>query len=720
MSTQLGKTVAEPVKPEEQLDYHALNAMLNLYDANGKIQFDKDREAANQFFLQHVNQNTVYFHDLEEKIDYLINNKYYDPQVIEQYDFSFIKELFKRAYSYKFRFKSFLGAYKYYTSYTLKTFDGRRYLERFEDRVSMTALFLADGDAGLAEHLVDEIMTGRFQPATPTFLNAGKAQRGELVSCFLLRIEDNMESIGRSINSALQLSKRGGGVALLLSNIRESGAPIKHIENQSSGVIPVMKLLEDSFSYANQLGARQGAGAVYLNAHHPDIMNFLDTKRENADEKIRIKTLSLGIVVPDITFELAKRNDDMYLFSPYDVERVYGKAFGDISVTEHYEEMVEDPRIRKKKINARHFFQTVAELQFESGYPYIMFEDTVNRANPVKTSWINMSNLCSEILQVNSASEFNADLTYEELGSDISCNLGSLNIAMTMDSPDFANTVETAIRGLTAVADKTSIDSVPSVRRGNDESHAIGLGQMNLHGYLGREHIEYGSEEGLDFTNAYFAAVLYAALRASNKIARERGEYFTEFPQSEYASGEFFDRYDPEEFKPKTKKVQELFDASSIHTPSAQDWEDLKQDVAKHGLYNRNLQAVPPTGSISYINNSTSSIHPIASKIEIRKEGKIGRVYYPAPHMDNENLEYFKDSYEIGFEKIVDTYAVATKYVDQGLSLTLFFKDTATTREVNRAQIYAWRKGIKTLYYIRLRQMALEGTEVEGCVSCML
>lgn len=720
MSTQLGKTVAEPVKPEEQLDYHALNAMLNLYDANGKIQFDKDREAANQFFLQHVNQNTVYFHDLEEKIDYLINNKYYDPQVIEQYDFSFIKELFKRAYSYKFRFKSFLGAYKYYTSYTLKTFDGRRYLERFEDRVSMTALFLADGDTGLAEHLVDEIMTGRFQPATPTFLNAGKAQRGELVSCFLLRIEDNMESIGRSINSALQLSKRGGGVALLLSNIRESGAPIKHIENQSSGVIPVMKLLEDSFSYANQLGARQGAGAVYLNAHHPDIMNFLDTKRENADEKIRIKTLSLGIVVPDITFELAKRNDDMYLFSPYDVERVYGKAFGDISVTEHYEEMVEDPRIRKKKINARHFFQTVAELQFESGYPYIMFEDTVNRANPVKTSWINMSNLCSEILQVNSASEFNADLTYEELGSDISCNLGSLNIAMTMDSPDFANTVETAIRGLTAVADKTSIDSVPSVRRGNDESHAIGLGQMNLHGYLGREHIEYGSEEGLDFTNAYFAAILYAALRASNKIARERGEYFTEFPQSEYASGEFFDRYDPEEFKPKTKKVQELFDASSIHTPSAQDWEDLKQDVAKYGLYNRNLQAVPPTGSISYINNSTSSIHPIASKIEIRKEGKIGRVYYPAPHMDNDNLEYFKDSYEIGYEKIVDTYAVATKYVDQGLSLTLFFKDTATTREVNRAQIYAWRKGIKTLYYIRLRQMALEGTEVEGCVSCML
>ncbi|MCZ9289680.1 class 1b ribonucleoside-diphosphate reductase subunit alpha [Corynebacterium evansiae] len=717
--TELGKTVQEPVDQREQLDYHALNAMLNLYNDAGEIQFDKDREAANQYFLQHVNQNTVYFHDLEEKVKYLVDNEYYDPEVLDQYEFSFVKSLFKQAYAKKFRFQSFLGAYKYYTSYTLKTFDGRRYLERFEDRVCMVALGLAAGDTELASNLVDEIMDGRFQPATPTFLNIGKKQRGEPVSCFLLRIEDNMESIGRSINSALQLSKRGGGVALLLSNVREAGAPIKHIENQSSGVIPVMKLLEDAFSYANQLGARQGAGAVYLSAHHPDILRFLDTKRENADEKIRIKTLSLGVVIPDITFELAKRNDDMYLFSPYDVERVYGKPFADVSITEHYEEMVEDPRIRKSKINARAFFQTLAEIQFESGYPYIMFEDTVNKANPIEGR-ITHSNLCSEILQVSTPSEFNADLTYKKIGDDISCNLGSMNIAKAMDSEDFSKTIETAIRGLTAVADQTSIDSVPSVRQGNDNSHAIGLGQMNLHGFLGREHIHYGSEEALDFTNAYFATVMYEALKASNKIAQERGEKFHNFENSQYATGEFFDRYDPADFAPKTERVRQIFGNSSIHVPTAQDWQQLKDDVQTHGLYNRNLQAIPPTGSISYINNSTSSIHPIASKIEIRKEGKIGRVYYPAPYMTNENLEYYEDAYEIGYEKIIDTYAVATKYVDQGLSLTLFFKDTATTRDINRAQIYAWRKGIKTIYYIRLRQTALTGTEVEGCVSCML
>ena len=203
-----------------ELDYHALNAMLNLYDADGRIQFEKDREAARQYFLQHVNQNTVFFHDLDEKLDYLVEENYYEPEVLARYDREFVKLLFGHAYAKKFRFPTFLGAFKYYTSYTLKTFDGKRYLERFEDRVCMVALTLADGDTALARNLVDEIIDGRFQPATPTFLNSGKKQRGEPVSCFLLRIEDNMESIGRSINSALQLSKRGGGVALLLSNIR--------------------------------------------------------------------------------------------------------------------------------------------------------------------------------------------------------------------------------------------------------------------------------------------------------------------------------------------------------------------------------------------------------------------------------------------------------------------------------------------------------------------
>lgn len=700
------------------MNYFDLNAHLNI-PVGGQYQLDKDKEAVRQYFLQHVNQNTVFFHTLDEKLAYLVEHEYYDEEVLGQYEFEDIKALFQQAYNHKFRFQSFLGAYKFYTSYALKTFDGERYLERYEDRVCMAALTIARGNVAEAQTLVDEIISGRFQPATPTFLNAGRKQRGELVSCFLMRIEDNMESIGRAITNSLQLSKRGGGVALLLSNIREAGAPIKKVENCSSGVIPVMKMLEDAFSYANQLGARQGAGAVYLNVHHPDIMKFLDTKRENADEKIRIKTLSLGVVIPDITFELAKNNQDMYLFSPYDVERVYGKPFADISITEHYHDMVANAEIRKKKIKARELFKVLAELQFESGYPYILFEDNATRGNPLEGR-INMSNLCSEILQTNSPSTFAKDGSYAELGKDISCNLGSMNVAKAMDGGDLGKTVECAIRALTAVSEESDLETAPPVHAGNQSTHAVGLGQMNLHGFLGREGIEYGSPEALDFVNMYFYTVTYHAIKTSMNLAKEKGYWFTGFEQSDYYGGSYFHKYITEEVSPKYANIEALFDMYGVVLPTTQEWVSLMQDVSVYGMYNAYLQAVPPTGSISYINNSTSSIHPIASQVEVRKEGKLGRVYYPAPHMTNENKEFFKDAYSLGWKALIDTYAEASKHVDQGLSCTLFFPHDATTREINKAQIYAWQKGIKTLYYIRLRQEALKGTEVEECQSCML
>ena len=705
-------------------DYHSLNAMLNLYDEDGNIQFDKDHEAVDAFLAEHVAPRMIRFESTRERLRYLVDHHYYEYDVFSKYSPEFLDAFYAHADALPHRFETFLGAFKFYRSYALKTFDGEHYLEDFPQRAAAVSLALADGDEPMAMRTLDEIVLGRFQPATPTFLNLGKAQRGEPVSCFLVRIEDNMESISRGINAALQLSKRGGGVALLLSNLREEGAPIKHIENQSSGVVPVMKLLEDSFSYANQLGARQGAGAVYLHAHHPDILKFLDTKRENADEKIRIKSLALGVVIPDITFELAKRREKMALFSPYDVERVYGVPFADVNVTAKYEEMLADDRIRKTFIDAREFFTTLAEIQFESGYPYLLFEDTANAANPIDGR-ITMSNLCSEFLQVQEPSTYYEDLSYAHVGRDVSCNLGSLNIARAMDA-GLAGPVETAIRALTAVSQHTHIGAVPSIARANEEGHAIGLGQMNLHGFLAREGIRYGSPEALDFTNMYFETVAFHAYRASHALAVENGHAFARFADSAYArqpsDGNYFDKYldGSLDTEPRTGTVRALFERFGVRIPTARDWRELQGEILRDGIYNQYLQAVPPTGSISYINHATSSIHPIASKIEIRKEGKIGRMYYPAPYMTNDNLDLYDDAYEIGWKAIVDTYAEATPHVDQGLSLTLFFPDTVTTRDLNKAQIYAWRKGIKTLYYIRIRQQALEGTEVAGCVSCML
>lgn len=697
--------------------FNDLNASLNILGEDGKIQFSKDKDAARAYFIEHVNQNTVFFHSLEEKLNHLFQEGYYKKEIFDQYEFDFIKSLYKHAYDKKYRFETFVGAYKFYTSYAMKTVDGHRYLERYEDRVVAVALTLAGGNTESAIKTVDEIMSGRFQPATPTFLNAAKIRGGEQVSCFLVRIEDNMESISRSVNAALQLSKRGGGVALLLSNLREAGAPIKGMEDQSTGIIPVMKILEDSFSYANQLGARQGAGAVYLSAHHPDIMKFLDTKRENADEKIRIKTLSLGVVIPDITLELARKDEDMYLFSPYDVERFYGVPFGDISVTEKYYEMVDNPKIRKKKISARKFFQTIAEIQFESGYPYILFEDNATRANTGNRR-INMSNLCVEILQENTPSTYNEDLSYDEIGNDISCNLGSQNIAKMMRSPDFGQSVEVAVRSLTSVSENSNIRSVPSIHKGNQATHAIGLGQMNLHGYFGENNIHYGSPESIEFTSTYFYAITYHALRVSNLLAIEKGKAYEGFENSKYASGVFFDKYIEKDWTNVSERVKSLF--GDIELPTQEDWKKLKESIMKYGIYNKYLQAVPPTGSISYINNATASIHPVPAAIEVRKEGKMGRVYYPAPGLTNDNIKYYANAYDIGYEKLIDVYAAAGEHVDQGLSLTIFMPATATTRDINKMQIYAWKKGIKTLYYVRVKQESLKGTENTECVSCVL
>ena len=276
------------------------NAQLNLYDTNGEIQFQSDKEAARQYFLQYVNKNTVYFNSLEEKLDYLVENNYYDPSFLGKYNQEFVKQLYKDAYNLKHRFKTYLGALKFYTQYALKD-DDNKYLERFEDRCCAVGLFIGNGDEVLARNIVLGHLKGELQLATPTFMNAGKNTSGELVSCYLLNVFDNTESILRTLDAAAALSRSGGGVGLNLSNIRPEFEPIGNISGVSAGVIPFMKSVEHLVCfYFNQLGQRQGSAVAYLNIFHPDILKFLDTKKENADEVLRLKALSTGIIIPDI------------------------------------------------------------------------------------------------------------------------------------------------------------------------------------------------------------------------------------------------------------------------------------------------------------------------------------------------------------------------------------------------------------------------------------
>lgn len=712
------------------------NAKLNLVSSGGLFNLGSDLRAIDIFMRDHVLRNSFDYGSVlsrlklcstaYSRLSLLVRLGYYSENILCKYSNEFIDSLYDSVRD-KFSFTSFAGCYKFYRSYALKDIESGEYLESFEDRVIITALYLGLNVSDEVErrvfvkHLVDEMISGRFQPATPTFLNSGKLNGGGLVSCFLLRVEDNMESIARCIMDSLQLSKRGGGVSINLTNIREDGSPIKGIDGQASGVIPVMKLLEDSFSYANQLGSRQGAGAVYLHANHMDILKFIDTKRENADEKVRIKTLSVGVIIPDIVFHLAKENKRMCLFSAYDIYDRLGVSMSDIDISSCYNDLVSNDSIRRTEISARELFTTIAQVQLESGYPYLMFEDNVNRHH-VLSGRVNMSNLCSEILQVNSASKFCESGQYSSsgVGQDISCNLGSLNIAKVMEGGEVGKTVETAVRSLTAVSDLSDLSCSPSVFNGNYRSHAIGLGQMNLHGFLAKEGIMYGSDEALDFVNMYFYMITYYCLVSSNKIARERGIVFCGFEKSKYSSGEYFDKYIDNDWFFRCDIVRRIFNRYRIKLPTSSDWLRLKQLVMRDGLYNAYLQAVPPTGSIAYINHSTPSLLPITSKIEIRKEGKLGRVYYPAPYLSEDTIKYYDDAYKVGYKAIIDTYAEATKHVDQGLSLTLFFNHDVTTDEINRAQIYAWKKGIKTLYYVRVRQEAPDEVKVRECIPCSL
>ena len=624
--------------------------------------------------------------------------------MLDRYDFAFIESLFQRAHATGFRFPTFMEAFTYYSSHAIRTVDGTRILERFEDRVCMVALTLAAGDRDLAGQLVDEILSGRFHPAMSTFLNAGRASRGELVPGFLLRVEDTMDSIARTISSSLQLSRRGGAVTLSLTNIREAGAPSGAGQSCSTGIIPVMRLLEDSFICA---GA-PGTGAVCLHAHHPEILSFLEAGREGTDGGARLRNLSLGVVIPDITFELAHDDEDMQLFSPHDVERVHKVAFSEIGVSERYHELVADDRIRKTRIKARDFFQTLAQLQLESGGPYLVFEDTVNRDNPIEGR-VTMSDPCAQILQVSTSSCYNEDLSSLEVGKDISCVLGSLDIAAAMDSPDLGRTVETAVRALTAVSDQSDFGCVPSVDRGNSMSHAIGLGQLNLHSFLIRETIHYGSDEGLDFTDMYFRVITYHALRASCRLARERRTAFEGFERSTYASGEFFDKYVDQDRLPRTKKVAELFARYAIVVPTCQDWRELAAEVARYGLYNQNLQAVSQVNSISSFGHGTSAVHPFVAEVGGHEEGSSGLVNGPGPFMTEDNLEFGPVAHEISPEKIINTCAEAARHVDQGVALTLFLPETATVQDITQMQLQAWRGGIKTLCQIQVRRPQLAG-----------
>ena len=678
---------------------------------DGFYHLQKDKDAL-YVFLEMVETKKKQFNSLKERLDFMIKHTYCE-DVFATYTLEEIETLYEVAKSQKFKFQSYMAASKFYTDYALKTNDGELYLEDYEDRVISVALCLARGDMTQAHDFVVAMMKQNYQPATPTFLNAGRGRRGEMVSCFLLEMDDSLNSIGFNISTSLNLSKIGGGVALNLSKLRSRGETIKGFENAASGVVPVMKLLENSFSYANQLGQRKGAGAAYLNIFHQDVIEFLDTKKINADEKSRIQTLSIGLVVPNKMFELAEKNLPMYVFSPFTVYQEYGQHLDDLDLDVMYEELVANPNVKKKRLelSARDLLTKIATVQLESGYPYIVYKTNANRQHPLKgVGQIKMSNLCTEIFQLQETSEITDYGQADIINRDISCNLGSLNIANVMENKAIKESVHTGLRALTAVSDMTTIDNAPSVRKANDELHAVGLGAMNLHGYLAKNHIDYDSAFAIEFVNTFFMMMNYYSIEASMQIAKKTGTTFKDFDKSDYANGTYFKKYEEKSFAPTSEKVVALFDGIDIPTPL--NWSALKEKVAEHGLYHAYRLAIAPTQSISYVQNATPSVMPIVDVIESRTYAN-STTYYPMPYLSMETFWYYKSAYNTDQFKIIDLISEMQQHIDQGISTILYVNSDISTRELARYYIYAGRKGLKSLYYTRTRHAT-----VEDCLSC--
>ncbi|HDY6364481.1 TPA: class 1b ribonucleoside-diphosphate reductase subunit alpha [Staphylococcus aureus] len=696
---------------EKKYNHIELNNEVTKRREDGFFSLEKDQEAL-VAYLEEVKDKTIFFDTEIERLRYLVDNDFYF-NVFDIYSEADLIEITDYAKSIPFNFASYMSASKFFKDYALKTNDKSQYLEDYNQHVAIVALYLANGNKAQAKQFISAMVEQRYQPATPTFLNAGRARRGELVSCFLLEVDDSLNSINFIDSTAKQLSKIGGGVAINLSKLRARGEAIKGIKGVAKGVLPIAKSLEGGFSYADQLGQRPGAGAVYLNIFHYDVEEFLDTKKVNADEDLRLSTISTGLIVPSKFFDLAKEGKDFYMFAPHTVKEEYGVTLDDIDLEKYYDDMVANPNVEKKKKNAREMLNLIAQTQLQSGYPYLMFKDNANRVHPNSNiGQIKMSNLCTEIFQLQETSIINDYGIEDEIKRDISCNLGSLNIVNVMESGKFRDSVHSGMDTLTVVSDVANIQNAPGVRKANSELHSVGLGVMNLHGYLAKNKIGYESEEAKDFANIFFMMMNFYSIERSMEIAKERGIKYQDFEKSDYANGKYFEFYTTQEFEPQFEKVRELFDGMVI--PTSEDWKKLQQDVEQYGLYHAYRLAIAPTQSISYVQNATSSVMPIVDQIERRTYGN-AETFYPMPFLSPQTMWYYKSAFNTDQMKLIDLIATIQTHIDQGISTILYVNSEISTRELARLYVYAHYKGLKSLYYTRNKLLS-----VEECTSCSI
>ena len=542
--------------------------------------------------------------------------------------------------------------------------------------------------------------------ATPTLSNARKPYH-QLSSCFIDTVPDSLEGIYRSVDNFAQVSKFGGGMGLYFGKVRATGSSIRGFKGAAGGVIRWIKLVNDTAVAVDQLGMRQGAAAVYLDAWHKDLPEFLQLRTNNGDDRMKAHDIFPGVCYPDLFWKLAEESldQDWYLMCPHEIEAVKGYCLED-SYGEEWEERywdcVKDRRISKRTVLLKDVVRLILKSAVETGTPFAFNRDIVNRANPNShKGMIYCSNLCTEIAQNMSPVEsVSTEILNQEgdtvivnttrPGDFVVCNLASLclgNIDVTSDS-EVEEIVSTAVRALDNVID-LNFYPLPYAKVTNARYRSIGLGVSGYHHMLAKHRIRWESEEHLAFADQVFERINYAAIRASSALGAEKGSY-EYFEGSQWQSGEYFKKRGYEGGR----------------------WAGLAAQVAAQGMRNAWLMAVAPTSSTSILSGTTAGLDPVMKRffLEEKKNSIMPRV---APELDISTFWLYKSAYTIDQTYTVRAAGVRQRHIDQAQSVNLYITNEYTMRQLLNLYILAWEQGVKTIYYVRSQSL-----EVEECESC--
>lgn len=541
--------------------------------------------------------------------------------------------------------------------------------------------------------------------ATPTLSNAGKPH-GQLSSCFIDTVDDSLQGIYDSNTDVATLSKFGGGIGIYMGKVRSRGSSIRGFKGASSGVLPWIKQLNNTAVSVDQLGQRQGAIAVYLDVWHKDILPFLDLKLNNGDERLRAHDIFTGVCLPDVFMEKVEMREDWILFDPheirtlmgYSLEEFYDETRGKGSFRDRYQACVADERLSREVVPAIDIMKRIMRSQLETGVPFMFYRDEVNRRNSNKhEGMIYSSNLCTEIFQNMSATKFESItleddviITRRKPGDFVVCNLSSINLGKAVPAGVLARLVEVQVRMLDNVIDLNMIP-VPQAERTNARYRGIGLGTFGWHHLLALKQIRWESNEAVEFADELYEEIAYLTVRASMKLAREKGAYPL-FKGSDFHTGEYFES----------------------RGYSSAMWCELRLDVAVNGMRNGYLMAVAPNSSTSILAGSTASIDPIFQK-SYSEEKKDYKIPVTVPDLNQETTWYYKSAYFIDQHWTLKQNAARQRHIDQGISLNLYVQNNIKAKELLELHLDAWKSGLKTTYYVR--STSIELLECESCSS---